>query len=384
MKMYPLLHAKPVTHSLEWKFPSGFKMKFAHLEYDSTVLDYQGSALPWIGFDELTHFSKYQFLYMLSRNRSTSGVPGRIRATCNPDMDSWVRRDLVDWWIGKDGLPIKERSGVIRFFIVYEDQFVWADTRRELKQKYGAHQLPLSFTFIPSLIHDNKVLMEKDPTYLAKLHNLTKVERERLLAGNWNIRASAGNYFKREMFGILDVLPANPIQGVRYWDRAATEVSSSSPDPDWTAGCKMWKYDTGVFVVEHVGRDRLTPLKVEKMMRNLATQDTTRVSVCVEQEPGSAGVADAQRAVTVLQGFDVRIRKPTASKEIRAKPVSAQAEAGNIYLVKGDWNEAFLTELENFPPEKDRGHDDQVDAFSGAFNELCEEISTLDYYRETR
>ena len=89
MNVYSLFRARPREAQLEWIFPGGAKIKFAHLEYDSTVLDWQGSALAFIGYDELTHFTEKQFFYMLSRNRSTSGVRPYIRGTTNPDPDSW-------------------------------------------------------------------------------------------------------------------------------------------------------------------------------------------------------------------------------------------------------------------------------------------------------
>ena len=82
-----------------------------------------------IGFDELTHFSRSQFLYMLSRNRSTCGVRPYMRATTNPDADSWVA-DFIAWWIDQDtGLAIPERSGVVRYFTTISDEVIWGDSR---------------------------------------------------------------------------------------------------------------------------------------------------------------------------------------------------------------------------------------------------------------
>src|SRR5215217_5582345 len=95
-KMYANFGARPREAFLDWKFATGMKVKFAHLQNDMTVFHYQGAQIPLIGFDELTHFSATQFFYMLTRNRSSSGVRGYVRATCNPDPDSWVR-DFIDW-----------------------------------------------------------------------------------------------------------------------------------------------------------------------------------------------------------------------------------------------------------------------------------------------
>ena len=69
---------------------------------------------------------------MLSRNRSMCGVRPYIRATCNPDADSWVA-DLVSWYIDSDtGYPIPKRSGAIRYFVRHDNKLFWADTRQEL------------------------------------------------------------------------------------------------------------------------------------------------------------------------------------------------------------------------------------------------------------
>jgi len=376
MQLYSKMGAQPKEARLEWVFPSRATMKFAHLEHETTVLDYQGSQIPFIGFDELTHFSEQQFFYLLSRNRSMSGVAGYVRATCNPDPDSWVRR-FIDWWIAPDGYPIKERSGVLRWFIRKDDRLIWGDSREEIFKEHGRGPeiQPKSVTFIPSLVYDNKILMQKDPAYLANLLALPRVDRLRLLGGNWNIRATAGTMFQRSWFEVVDALPAGWISVCRYWDRAATKPSESNPDPDWTRGLKLYKYPNGTFIVADVRSCRDTPGKVEDLVKTTATHDGKTVTVWGEQDPGSAGVADAQRFRTLLQGFDVKIAKPTSNKVVRAKPVSAQCEARNIKVFRAPWNEEFFSELENFP---DGSHDDIVDALSGAFNELSQGSSILD------
>lgn len=377
MGLYMPLGSYPVESFLEWTFPKGSRLKFAHLEHENTVFDWQGSQIAFIGFDEVTHFTEKQFIYMLSRNRSTCGVPPYIRATCNPDVDSWVRK-WVDWYIGEDGYPIRERSGVIRWFIRIGDELIWADSKEELEGLYPGC-FPKSFTFIPSKLSDNRILMSKDPGYLANLKALSRVERMRLLEGNWNIRASAGNFFQAGWFEVIDAMPYDRImKSIRYWDRAATKPNESNPDPDWTVGCLMHRLNDGTYVVEDVRRLRDTPLKVENFIKNTASFDTSGVPIGIEQDPGSSGVADAGNYLRLLAGFDVRVRKPHKDKETRAKPVSAQSEGGNIKLLRGPWNSAFLNELENFPSPESQGHDDQVDAFSGAFNELASEISILD------
>lgn len=362
--IYAPLGAIPKSSTLEWTFRSGMRTQFAHLEYEKNVLDWQGSQIPWIGFDELTHFTRHQFFYMLSRNRSTSGVPGTIRATTNPDAESWVRL-FIDWWIDNDtGFPIRERSGKLRWFVRNSDEIFWGDSREELIKRFGPAELPKSFTFIPSSIFDNKILMEKDPAYVANLRALSRVERMKLLEGNWNAKATAGAYFQKPWFEVVDAIPAG-CKSIRYWDRASTKPSESNPDPDWTVGLKLEKSANGLFFVSDVVRVRESPLEVERAILNTARQDGIGTTIYIEQDPGQAGVVEATNYTRLLAGFVVKTNKVNKDKVSRAQPVSAQVEAGNVKLMRGSWNESLLVELQAFPDGK---HDDQVDALSGAFN----------------
>lgn len=377
MNIYSLFNAKPRESFLEWRFPSGMAMGFAHLEHDKDVFNWQGSQIPWIGFDELTHFTRQQFFYMLSRNRSASGVKPRIRGTCNPDPDSWVR-EFIDWWIGADGFPIRERSGVLRWFIRLDDQFIWANSREELFAIYGhgPEIQPKSVTFIPSKLQDNKILMDKDPSYLANLLAQNRVDRMRLLEGNWNVRASSGMLFQRQWFTLIDAVPAGWIRCVRFWDRAATKPSENNKDPDWTRGLKVYKYPDGRICVVDLKSIRDTPGQVEQLIKATASHDSNQVRIVSQQDPGSAGISEAENFVRMLYGYDVRTVIINKDKITRAKPVSAQAEAGNILVLRASWNEEFFRELENFPDPS--SHDDIVDVLSGAFNDLAGGLSLCD------
>ncbi len=383
--IYTFVGADARKSRLEWQVADGWKMQFAHLEYEKNVYDYQGAQIPFIGFEELTHFTKKQFFYMISRARSMSGIPGYIRATCNPDANSWVA-SFIEWWIDQEsGKAITERSGIIRWFINIDGSLKWADSKEELKEIYGPDAEPLSVTFIKSTVYDNKILLDSDPTYLAKLKALDKVERERLLEGNWKIVASAGVLFKRHYFEIVDAFPSEITKTVRCWDRAATKVDETNKDkidPDYTVGVKLAKTRQGIFYVLDVVRERESPFEVERITVNTAKQDGVGTEIKIFQDPGSAGVYEAKSYIKKLAGFIVHSEKIITNKLTNAKPVSAQAEAGNIKVLRAEWNNDFFDELENFP---DGTHDDQVDALSGAFNMLTSDITgdmTEEFYNE--
>ena len=388
MALLPQIGAEPKkTPKPQFIFESGAKVVFDHLERYEDCLSYQGSQIPLIAFDELTHFNEDVFWYMFSRIRSDSGVDGYVRATTNPDPDSWVRT-FIDWWIGEDGLAIPERSGKLRWFIRINGECVWGDTRMDLLRyqfegeitavdkthrdtdelfiqdendskaqtiikpgeegvlyvvtdscrffqfidgEYKELNPPKSVTFILSTLQDNKILMRNDPSYLANLKALPLVEQERLLGGNWNIRPAAGMYYPRGKVTLLDDMPDDVVRWVRAWDLAGTEdKKSNNPEngPAYTAGVLIGKRKNGRILIADVINQRLNSSDVRSTVLNTAKADKAaygrKVKIRMNQDPGQAGKDQAEQYLKLLSGFSVNIEKESGSKETRAEPLSAQ------------------------------------------------------------
>lgn len=193
-------HTKSNESNLSWTFGNGNRIKFSHLQHEKDVYEYQGSQIPYMAFDELTHFTEKQFFYLLSRSRSVCGVKPYVRCTCNPDPESWVAR-LVEWWVDQvTGFHIAERAGVVRYFIKDGDKVVWGSTKQEVIDKcphiFGSSefknippkQLIKSLTFIPGSIYDNKKLLEVNPAYLSSLMAQDESTKNALLHNNWKVK----------------------------------------------------------------------------------------------------------------------------------------------------------------------------------------------------
>src|SRR6201988_1641270 len=381
---YPRLGGIPHVGMREWRWPRAGRIKFSHLQFDSTVYAWQGAQIALICFDELPPFTAHQFFYMVSRNRSTCGVKPYIRATCNPDADSWVA-DFLAWWIDREtGLPIPERAGVVRYFIRVAEKLVWADKPEELMQDLPPPgdlppgiELPraISVTFIPAKVFDNPALLQVNPESLAWLLSLPLLERERLLSGNWKIRPAAGLYFKREWCAVVDEVPAE-LDVVRYWDFAATEKTEFN-DPDWTVGIKLGRDQNGVYWLLDMVRGRANPGDVYKLLLNTATQDGKRVRIGFGKDPGQAGKSQALHLVRAFSGFTVAPTPESGDKLTRFGPFSSQCRAGNVKILRGRWNEDLFRVLEGFP---DLAHDDEVDACSGALDMLNPEMKGWGIY----
>ena len=133
-----------------WLFPSGAQIRFGSLPHPQDRLHYQGLAFDYIAFDELTHFTADEYMYLLSRNRpSGPGTRCYIRATANPGGigHGWVRERFI--------VPGAMRT-------VWDEATVrFPDGHEEVRRR--------SRIFVPAAVFDNRKLLYNDPVYLTRL-----------------------------------------------------------------------------------------------------------------------------------------------------------------------------------------------------------------------
>ena len=312
-------------------FPSGARISFGYLNNAGDYLRYKGSEFQFIGMDEVTEIRESDYRYLFSRlRRPVSGplseVPLRMRAASNP-APNWVRQ---------------------RFIV-------------EGKQEKRI--------FVPSRLTDNPGI--DAASYRRSLQALDPLERRRLEMGDW-WATTLGSMFDRTSFIVVDQheipMVSSAARAVRFWDLAATEPSSSNPDPDWTVGTLML-FDKGIAYILDVKRIRAKGEKVEQLVRQTAIEDGSSVAIRMEQEPGSSGKALVdQYARYVVPGYDFVGIRSTGDKVTRARPFAAAAANGNVRVLRGPWLTEWLDELSTFPEAAN--HDDQVDSTTGAFGFL--------------
>jgi predicted phage terminase large subunit-like protein len=372
-KIYPYVGGVPrLGEYMDWRFPSGAVIECSHLQHEKNKYDHHGKQYAFIGFDELPQFTESQFWYLQRSQRSTCGVPPHMFTAGNPTPEGFVR-DLVDWWIDDDGYAIEERSGVKRWFFRYGETLHWADEPQTLKDMWPGEDIrPMSFTFIPSKLSDNPILEDSDPAYRSRLMALPYVERMQQLHGNWNVRPSAGNYFQRHWFPVIERPEPRRIKKmVRAWDFAATAPSGGNTDPDWTRGILLAQMVDGKIVIMDLVSLRAGPPEVERALMNTASQDGRECSVALWQDPGAGGKADNDHKKRLLAGYHVVSEVATKDKVTYAGPASSAAERGDIQVVQGSWNSELFHELEGFPEGQ---HDDIVDALSRAYRHLTANV----------
>jgi predicted phage terminase large subunit-like protein len=209
--------------------------------------------------------------------------------------------------------------------------------------------------------------------YLRSLDELDPITRRQLLDGDWSAK-HGGSLFKREWFAtkIIREAPTDLSRVVRYWDLAATEAKAGR-DPDWTAGALMGLWPGKGVILLDVVRRRESPRGVRSLIRSTAEADAARwgskLHIAWEEEGGSGGKFASEELARDLAGFSFGPDRKHGgdSKMALAGPVSSQAEAGNIWILAGDWIGDTIDELEAFPQGS---HDDRVDSISGAYRKL--------------
>lgn len=360
--IYAITGAKSSEQKLKWTFPSGAVVKFSHMEHETDKLKFQGSQIPFIGWDELTHFTESQFIYMLSRNRSVCGVPPYIRATCNPDSASWVRK-FIDWWINPEtGLPIPERDGEIRWFFRYKDELHWFDSRQEARWAMDQLQLPKnvqpkSLTFIAASVTDNKILMENDPGYMANLMALPRIEREQLLGGNWNISADQGIILHDWLkFYDPDELPPY----LTYSWSADTAIKEGQEN-DYSAA-QLWGEGRDGFYLVQRWKGKVPYPELKSKIISLYAAKPTNEFLIEDKGSGQQLIQDFKGTTRIPVIAMMPGRNMALKKIERVNFVSTLFESGKVFLPdpkKCPWVEEYIRELCDFPHAE---HDDEVDA----------------------
>lgn len=184
LSLYPKSIYRYVSSSHTGQFVNGSIIDFGYCDNETDIYRYQSAEFDVIRFDELTHFTKEMYIYLISRLRGVNGYPKQMKSTTNPGGigHKWVKDRFIDI-----GSPNTAHT-------------VNGSTR----------------VFIPSLVSDNTFLMAKDKHYIKRLENLSEKDRKALLYGQWDI--FEGRYFNEWN---RDIHLVQPFEIPPHWKRYA-------------------------------------------------------------------------------------------------------------------------------------------------------------------
>lgn len=308
-----------------------------------------------------------------------TGISGRAIDMCilddphknREEADSVAHRERIwEWYMDDITTRLQEKSSIVIIMTRWrEDDLVGRILNSDDAKNW-------QYVRLPAIAEDRDPLgrVAGDPLCPQRFTLDTLLERKKILGEGFeglyqqNPVPRGGLFFKRDWFAsfVDDITPTPKIRRLRYWDLAATTRDTSA----YTAGVLM-AYDGSRYYVEHIIRDRLSPADRNELIRKTAELDAQRPGferTWFEEQPGAAGIEVSQSIIKLLAGLPCRGDRVTGSKETRAEPVADAARAGLISIVRGGWNEQFLSELASFP----RGsYKDQVDSFAGAYAKLA-------------
>jgi len=294
-------------------------LQFGHMQTSKDKFDYGSSEFQYIGVDEANEFELDDFTFMFARLRRTGEiviprahrpVPLRMRSSSNPG-------GLGHYWL--------------------KDRYRPDDPRRTPASEGGR-------VCIPAKLHDNPSI--DAAAYVKSLLNLSPVDRMRILEGNWEV-VEGGRLLDRSWFTHFRdgfVPDDRVVARIRAWDLAA------SVDGKRTAGIRMALTVDRRIVIEHVVKGQWLPGPRNAVIKGIADVDGKAWPIVFELEPGSAGIDQRDHMAQLLAGWTVHSIKATGDKITRAGPFSTQAHAGNVILVRGEWNAEYLDELHAAQP----------------------------------
>lgn len=367
-ELYPKLGGRYNETQKTWRFPSGERVIFGHMQYEKDKYNYQGGEYQWVGFDEAQLFSATQYNYLFSRTRSSQGVRCHIRFSCNPNgTSSWIFKRFEPWV--NPNHPNPARPGEVRYYkpVGAEDEAGEMETTRD-------DPMGIPRTFIPSRLIDNPYLLKTD--YARNLNILTPIERKRLAEGDWLAMPGSKDYFDRLWCEFIDSY--EPFTSVRGWDLAGTTNATS----DYTNTTLLGKAVNRVAVMSNRAI-KVKAAEITSLIR--ATHEADKLAglkpfVALCQDPGQAGVFQRDEFLKQLRGIPVSFNKETGSKQTRFQPFSTIAYNGHVQIVRGAWNTGYCEQLEQFPEGEGDAHDDAVDSTSTAYARLVELTGEIDLF----
>ncbi|MEO9191118.1 MAG: phage terminase large subunit [Acetobacteraceae bacterium] len=312
---------------------------------------------------------------MAGRRADLAIIDDPIKST--GDAESATQRErLWDWYRSDLTTRLKPRGRVVLIMTRWHEE----DLAGRLLERSGAEWEVIR---LPALAEVDDPLMRAvgEPLW-PEWEDREALDRRRSLVGErrWGAlyqqspRPVQGALFKVAHIEVVDAIPPGMLgPTVRAWDLAATVVRGGN-DPDWTVGVKVLRDPSGRWVVLDIVRFRGSPGEVQQAIALAADVDGRGVVIALPEDPGQAGKAQVSHLAKSLAGYNVKASRETGSKIVRATPLAAQVEAGNLALLRAQWNHTLIDELRDFPYGR---KDDQVDALARAFHLLSDRPSAL-------
>ena len=177
-----------------WRLPTkdgvNRHLDLGHCQHQGDEDKYQGQPHDLVGFDELAHFLKEQFLFLMGWNRNAEDPSQRCRVVASTNPPTGEQEEHSEWiieywgpWLDPDH-PNPAAPGELRWYAAIDGEDVPVDDGTPFEHN-GETIRPKSRTFIPSKVQDNVFLA--DSSYVATLQALPEPLRSKMLHGDFSL-----------------------------------------------------------------------------------------------------------------------------------------------------------------------------------------------------
>lgn len=410
----------------------GARIEFLPMSHESDMEKIRGSSFSLAVIEEaIPNFSQDQIEFIMSCLRSNAKRESKLVMTCNPMESHFICSLIKDYYLDEDGYPIDGRCGNVRYFYKYLGDYYWGDSRQEvydLVTELGAFSdadmqtIPLedklnrilSFSFVQLTAYDNPIGMKANPGYMAMLESMNAVQKARNLKGCWFAKEEGKGFFNREWLrgelgqrvkSVQDI-PKGCV-AVRAIDKAYSECSDSSPDPDYSALSPLLLKDRdgfywilgnyhpritdekvfrksdkpclGRFRKLSGERDNLVALQLNTDIENSDAFGYQKPMLALAKDSGG-GSGDYYSTLARMAEEGIKVLKDQSISNVKGKKVAdfnaftSACQTGIVYIVEDTFDQHTLNtwykELEDFDgsPSTRTRKDDFVDATALAFN----------------
>lgn len=364
-RFYPTVEFNKVEKM--FTFPSGAKITFSGVEQESDKEKFKGyTELHAVIFEELTQFSQSIFDFIVSRLRTSTDIPLRVRSTTNSGdrEEEWVL-DRYKYWITKCAEPINRKFTAEWGEVLY----YWADYDGITVSRRKPDNISYSICGIETFVND--INKDNDKFMSAQITN--PILRAQLVDGMWGLKSGSGMYFKESDFILHSNKAPSWSVRIRYWDKAC-----SGNKGDFLAGALIAHYTEegkSHFLIEDIILCKPEVSEVENIIHKTAQSDGKSVFIGIEQEGASSGkeLAEIYKNKLTSLGYRVKIdNKRGMSKIERASLISPLTKEGLVGYINNSCTNEMFKQLINFPTKNIA--DDAVDSVSGAIFLLKEEL----------
>ena len=342
-------HARWNGQDMSWDFGAHGRLFYGYLEAEHDHLRYQGPEFVYIGWDELTHIRPKHYKYMFTRLRGQPGTPCVVRGGTNPGgpyhkfyfqrFRPWLDRSEEYLENARRGLVPLADPGEVLYFLPPQDSDLNNDTAEQCVPAGtpGAR----SRTFIPAGIENTPQYDTKQYDETLKFADATL--RAQLQEGRWIEDDSGGTFFQKSWWRRERKMPR-----IICWVRSYDMAWGTSDSAKFTVGTLVGLVAPGYAPENTVAVGDMISWKAHEgtsleAIRDVAAVDTAfarahggaPLIIRLPDDSGKAGIDLRTKFVAHLAGYDVRLIPDRGDKFMRARPVAAQAEYGNIWLLEG-------------------------------------------------